>query len=108
MPTANGEAATPNSKGLASIPLRQTLALDTRPGQGNFSLTDPRILAPGEPNRSLILERMQLKGLGRMPHIASKVVDQEAVNLIRQWIASLSNETLLDAPGALHPRLPGR
>ena len=108
MPTANGEAATPNSKGLASIPLRQTLALDTRPGQGNFSLTDPRILAPGEPNRSLILERMQLKGLGRMPHIASKVVDQEAVNLIRQWIASLSNETLLDVPGALHPRLPGR
>ena len=48
------------------------------------------------------------QGLGCMPHSASKVVDEEAVNLIRQWIASLSNETLLDVPGALHPRLPGR
>ena len=92
----------------ASIPLTQTLALDTRPGQGNFGLTDPRILVPGEPNRSLILERMQLKDLGRMPHIASKVVDREAVNMIRQWIASLTDETLLDTPGAHHPRLPGR
>lgn len=92
----------------ASIPLTQTLALDARPGQGNFGLTDPRILVPGEPNRSLILERMQLKELGRMPHIASKVVDQEAVEMIRQWISSLNDETLLDTPGALHPRLPDR
>ncbi len=92
----------------ASIPLTQTLALDTRPGQGNFNLTDPRILVPGEPSRSLILERMQLNGLGRMPHIASKVVDEEAVNMIRQWITSLRDAALLDAPGALHPRVPGR
>jgi uncharacterized repeat protein (TIGR03806 family) len=90
----------------ASIPLTQTLAVDTRPGQGNFNLKDPRVLVPGEPNRSLILHRMQLEGLGRMPHIASQVVDQEAVSMIRQWIGSLSDRTLLDAPGAIHPRLP--
>lgn len=92
----------------ASVPLTETLAVDTRPGQGNFNLMDPRILAPGEPQRSLILQRMQLEGLGRMPHIASKVVDKEAVNMIHEWIGSLSDRTLLDAPGANHPRLPAR
>ncbi len=90
----------------ASIPLTQTLAVNTRPGQGTFKLTDPRILAPGEPNRSLILERMKLEGLGRMPHVASKIVDQQAVNVVRDWIASLSDKTLLETPGAIHPRLP--
>ena len=90
----------------ASIPLTQTLAVNTRPGQGTFKLTDPRILVPGEPNRSLILERMKLEGLGRMPHVASKVVDQQAVNVVREWIASLSDKTLLETPGAIHPRLP--
>ena len=90
----------------ASIPLTQTLAVNTRPGQGTFKLTDPRILAPGEPNRSLILERMKLEGLGRMPHVASKIVDQQAVNVVRDWIASLSDKALLETPGAIHPRLP--
>ena len=92
----------------ASIPLTQTLAVDTRPGQGTFRLTDPRILVPGEPDRSLILERMKLEGLGRMPHVASKIVDQQAVDLVRQWIASLSDQSLLETPGAIHPRLPPR
>ena len=92
----------------ASIPLTQTLAVNTKPGQGSFKLTDPRIIVPGEPNRSLVLERMKLEGLGRMPHIASKLVDQQAVNVVRQWIASLSDKTLLETPGAIHPRLPSK
>ena len=90
----------------ASIPLTQTLAVNTKPGQGTFKLTDPRIIVPGEPNRSLVLERMKLEGLGRMPHVASKVVDQQAVNVVRDWIASLSDKALLETPGAIHPRLP--
>jgi hypothetical protein len=90
----------------ASIPLTQTSAVNTRPGQGAFGLNDPRILVPGDPNRSLILERMTLEGLGRMPHIASRVVDREAVTVIRQWISSLSDPSALETPGAIHPRLP--
>jgi len=88
----------------ASIPLTQTKAVDTRPGQGTFQIQDPRILAPGAPDRSLLLARMQLTGLGRMPHVASKVVDQEAVELMRRWIGSLSNAELLEKPGVINPR----
>jgi hypothetical protein len=74
---------------LATLPLKDTATLNTRPGQGTFELKDPRILVPGEPERSLIHHRMTRLGLGRMPHIASNVVDDEAVKLIRDWIKQL-------------------
>jgi uncharacterized repeat protein (TIGR03806 family) len=87
----------------ASIPLTETKALDARPGQGDFALNDPRIIAPGDPDRSLILHRMQLTSLGRMPHIASRVVDEDAVELLREWILKLHEEELLARPGAANP-----
>jgi uncharacterized repeat protein (TIGR03806 family) len=74
---------------LATLPLKETGTIDTRPGQGTFDLKDPRILVPGEPGRSLILHRMTRLGLGRMPHIASNVVDEDAVRLIGEWIKHL-------------------
>jgi hypothetical protein len=74
---------------LTTLPLSETGTLNTPPGQGRFDLPDPRIVVPGEPERSLVWYRMQKLGLGRMPHVASNVVDQEAVALIRQWIEQL-------------------
>lgn len=53
----------------------------------------------------MILKRMQLTTLGRMPHIASKVVDDQGVNLIHDWIAELKTEPQLSQPRAIHPRL---
>lgn len=89
----------------ASLPLTDTLAVNTRPGQGAFKLSDPRILVPGSPDRSLVLYRMKLDGLGRMPHIASNVKDQAAITLLHNWIASLSDDKLLARPGAENARL---
>jgi hypothetical protein len=63
--------------------------LNTRPGQGAFNLNDPRILVPGDPDRSMLLHRMTKLGLGRMPHVASSVIDEPAVGLIREWIKQL-------------------
>ncbi len=90
----------------ASIPLAETFAVNVRPGQGTFQLNDPKIVAPGEPDRSLILARMKIIGLGRMPHIASKVVDTDALKLLEQWIASLKEPEALEQIGAIHPRQP--
>jgi hypothetical protein len=74
---------------LATLDLKDTGTLGTRPGQGDFGLKDPRILVPGEPERSMVLYRMQKLGLGRMPHVASSVVDEEGVKLVRDWIKGL-------------------
>jgi uncharacterized repeat protein (TIGR03806 family) len=75
---------------LATLPLAQTGTIDRRPGQGTFDLKDPRILVPGDPDRSMVLFRMNRRGLGQMPHIASNVVDDEAVKLIQDWIKQLA------------------
>ncbi len=74
---------------LASLPLAETGTVGVRPGQGLFELTEPKFLVPGDPARSMILHRMKKIGLGRMPHIASNIVDAEAVELIERWIREL-------------------
>ena len=74
---------------LSTLPLKETGTLNARPGQGTFDLKDPRILVPGSPERSLILYRMRKLGLGRMPHIASNLVDREGADLIEKWIKDM-------------------
>ncbi len=74
---------------LATLDLKDTGTVNTRPGQGTFDLADPRILVPGDPSRSLIAYRMRKLGLGRMPHVASSVVDEKGVQLIEEWIRGL-------------------
>jgi uncharacterized repeat protein (TIGR03806 family) len=74
---------------LATLPLNETGTVNTRPGQGTFELNDPRIIVPGDSQRSLIWYRMQKTGLGRMPHIASNVVDVEGAALLKEWIEKM-------------------
>ena len=79
--------------------------MNTPPGQGTFRLADPRILVPGDPERSLVYQRMKMEGLGRMPHVASSVVDQEALTMLRAWIIGLGERNRLQERGAINPRI---
>lgn len=74
---------------LATLPLDELGVVGVKPAHGAFEIAQPALLAPGHPERSLIFARMTKLGLGRMPHVASNVVDAEAVELIKQWIAAL-------------------
>lgn len=89
----------------ASITLDATKAVNTRAGQGTFQLADPRVLVPGDPDRSLVYHRMKTEGLGRMPHVASSVVDREALTMLRAWINSLGEKDPLRERGAINPRV---
>ncbi|HEY7313208.1 MAG TPA: PQQ-dependent sugar dehydrogenase [Gemmataceae bacterium] len=77
---------------LATLPLKDTGTVGTKPAHGDFALRDPRIIAPGEPERSMVLHRMKLSGLGRMPHVASSVLDERAVPMIHDWIKQLPKD----------------
>jgi hypothetical protein len=59
------------------------------PQHGAFDIKNARLIAPGDPDRSIILYRMAKTGLGRMPHIGSNVVDESAVGFVREWIRGL-------------------
>jgi len=74
---------------LATPKLNDMGIVDVKPAHGSFDIKDARIVAPGEPDRSILLYRMNKLGLGRMPHIASSIVDEPAAALIRDWIRQL-------------------
>jgi putative heme-binding domain-containing protein len=79
-------------------PLGETLAVDARPVQGTFSIPECRIVAPGDPYRSVLYYRMAKQGRGRMPHIGSELVDEAGVRLIGEWLRQLppkSDERML-------------
>jgi glucose/arabinose dehydrogenase len=81
--------------GNAQMELEFTTALDKMrvvdvpPVHHKFNLPDARLIAPGEPQRSVLLYRMSHRGEGKMPQLATSVVDTQAVELLRQWILEL-------------------
>jgi putative heme-binding domain-containing protein len=70
-------------------PLKDTGIYDVKPRQGDFGLPDARILAPGDPYRSVLFYRMAKFGRGRMPHLGSEVPDIAALDCVAEWIAGL-------------------
>jgi uncharacterized repeat protein (TIGR03806 family) len=74
------------------LALKDTGIVNVRPGHGDFGIKDARLLAPGDAERSLIHYRLTKTGLGRMPHIATSIVDEKAARVIRDWIRSLPPE----------------
>lgn len=60
--------------------------LDREPLHHKFDIPDARLVAPGDPARSVLLHRMATRGRGKMPQLATSLVDRQAVDLIREWI----------------------
>lgn len=69
--------------------------LVSRPTQGSFGIVDPWVVAPGNPDRSILLYRMSKVGRGRMPHFGSRVIDDRGVSLLREWISQLEQSSEL-------------
>jgi uncharacterized repeat protein (TIGR03806 family) len=76
---------------LATHPLNELGVVNTKPAHGNFKIDDARLLVPGDPEHSLIYTRMKARTLeeGRMPRVASLLVDEKGVKLIGDWIRGL-------------------
>jgi putative heme-binding domain-containing protein len=87
----------------ADLTLEETRTVGARPFQGTFGIDDARIIAPGEPARSVLFYRMAKMGPGRMPRIGSREIDARGLRLIADWIAHLPGApgpmaTLADRP----------
>ncbi len=72
---------------MASIDLRATQMVNAPAKHGSFYIPQARIVSQHDPYRSLIYYRMATLGSGRMPRLGSRVVDQQGLDLIYQWIA---------------------
>ena len=67
-----------------------TRILDEYPQHATFGLAQPRIVASGDPNQSVLLARISRRGRGQMPPLVSHQVDESAVKLLHEWIASIT------------------
>ena len=66
--------------------------IDAKPLHDKFGIKAARIVAPGDPDRSVLLHRVNKRGSGQMPQLATFNVDQQAVELLREWIVNMKSE----------------
>jgi hypothetical protein len=69
--------------------LPRTHLVDVKPLHDAFGLKDARLVAPEAPDRSVLLHRVATTSRGRMPPLGSAIVDEPAVQLLREWIRSV-------------------
>lgn len=75
-----------------SKPLLETRTLDISPQHGDLGIADAKLLCPGDPARSLLLQRMKRRDELGMPRVASSVIDPLGVELIEQWIREMPKQ----------------
>jgi mono/diheme cytochrome c family protein len=63
--------------------------LGVPPIHHHFDLEKANLVAPGFPDRSILLRRIGTRDTGKMPPIGSNLVDDRAVAMLREWINSL-------------------
>ena len=71
------------------ISLEEMKLVDMPANQGDFGLTDTKLVVSGDPSRSVLLYRLMKSGHGRMPQFGTNVVDDRGVLLLYDWIKSL-------------------
>jgi len=97
----------PGGSAIASFFLRRDLPFDKLntnkgTGIGTFGIPSAKVIAAGDPYRSVLFYRMSKLGYARMPYIGSQVVDSTGLTLIDEWIRSLPKETM--EPTSAPPR----
>ena len=67
----------------------ETKLIDELPVHTAFGLKDPRVVATGKPESSVLLHRMSIRGRGQMPQLATTQVDKPAVEMLTEWIKQM-------------------
>lgn len=78
-------------------PWEQMRLIDVKPLHQTFNLPEARLIAPGAPERSVLIHRIGARGhnSGQMPPLASTIPDTAGVLLMTEWCKSLKQQ----APG---------
>jgi uncharacterized repeat protein (TIGR03806 family) len=72
-----------------ATPIDRMRLIGEVPQHDRFEIADARLIAPGEPERSVLLQRLSRRGTGQMPPLVSTEIDHAAVEMIRDWIRDL-------------------
>jgi mono/diheme cytochrome c family protein len=75
-----------------TTPADKTRIFDATPQHDTFGISNARIIARGDPARSVLLHRMSTRGPGQMPPLATTRVDEEALRMLREWVAAMAED----------------
>jgi uncharacterized repeat protein (TIGR03806 family) len=63
--------------------------INVKPVHHTFKLPEAQLVAPGHPERSVLLHRVGTREAGFMPPLATFMVDKEAAAMLREWIEKM-------------------
>lgn len=73
-----------------ATPLGATKVCNVVPSRGSMGISDARLLAPGNPERSLLFRRAAAENVWRMPPLGSQRVDTGGTQLLSEWIRAFT------------------
>ncbi|RYZ81781.1 MAG: hypothetical protein EOO68_35380, partial [Moraxellaceae bacterium] len=81
----------PNGQTPVNMDLRITTPVDqmkicnVSPTAGDLGIADARILATGDPQKSILVKRMEATDNTQMPPLSHSVVDTQGVKVVSDW-----------------------
>ena len=69
--------------------VKDMLLIGETPKHDKFGISDAKLVAPKDPAKSVLLQRITRRGKGQMPPLASTLIDPGAVALFTKWIEQL-------------------
>jgi uncharacterized repeat protein (TIGR03806 family) len=69
---------------------KDTKACNADPTAGTFGIAGAKVIAPGSPEKSVLLQRMKSTAAYRMPPLARTTVDDKGTGVVEAWIKGLS------------------
>ncbi|MCI0377101.1 MAG: PQQ-dependent sugar dehydrogenase [Gemmataceae bacterium] len=72
-----------------TTPLEKMRLIGVKPVHDTYGIADAKLVYPGHPEKSILLHRISHRDKGHMPPLATSLVDQATVELMREWILHL-------------------
>ena len=69
--------------------LDKTYSVNFRPQHDTYGIPDAMLIAPGDPERSILYQRVVRRGEGQMPPLVTSQKDDQAVQLLYDWISQM-------------------
>jgi len=62
---------------------------DQLPQHERFGIAEAKLIASGRPDESVLYHRVSIRGPGQMPPLATRRIDQQALELLKDWIGQM-------------------
>ncbi len=69
--------------------LDKTYSVGFRPQHDTYGIPNAMLIAPGDPERSIIYQRVARHGEGQMPPLVTSQKDEQAAQLLYDWISQM-------------------